>query len=134
MAEQLSSEGDQYPIEPRVSPLVYGLASIRVVVPCWSCQGHLSRDRHQVKPPQVWLYSTSLFYVHLIGQFLTEEHEKHRCHHLWQIRSGPYAQGQIPIFIIEPRMSPLEIIQTDALKILQRDLYTLGRNFEQRIR
>ncbi|MDP6978913.1 MAG: hypothetical protein QF570_09975 [Myxococcota bacterium] len=132
---QLSSEADRYPIEHRVLPLVYGLATMRVVMPCWSCQGHpATRDGGCVKAPQIWFYSLSLVHVHLIGQFVADAHAGRELRHEWHVRTNPYSERNVPIFILEPRMSAEEITQRDCLNDIQHDLHHLGKDFEQRIR
>jgi len=132
---QLSSEGERYPVEHLVLPLVYGLASLRVVSPCWSCQGHEATvEGGTVKSPQVWFYSSSLGLVHLLGQFLAEAWTGKRLRHEWQVRTNPYSERNLPIFIIEPCMTVEEISQRDCLNDLQHDLHYLGKDFEPRLR
>ncbi len=134
-AMKISSDGNRYPIEQRVLPLVYGLASMRVITPCWSCQGHPATcDDGSVKAPQVWFYSRSIALVHLIGQFLSDAWTAKQLRHEWQVRTSPYSERNVPIFIIEPHMSVDEITERDCLNDLQHDLHFLGTDFEHRIR
>ena len=46
---QMSSDPDKYPIESGVVSLAYAFYTMRVMMPCWSCEGHVSDDGEIVK-------------------------------------------------------------------------------------
>jgi len=40
----LSIDPGRYPIEPKVTPLVFELRTTRVMQTCWSCEGHMDPE------------------------------------------------------------------------------------------
>src|ERR1700678_3681924 len=60
---RLSSEGEQSPVEPLVSPLVFELKKLGVFYPCWSCEGHTGQDGKVRNIPRVWFYADSVVHV-----------------------------------------------------------------------
>ncbi len=54
--QRLSIDGDRYPIEKGILPLVFEMASRQVYKPVWSCEGHEVLGG-ALKLPQVWFYS-----------------------------------------------------------------------------
>ena len=87
-ARKLSSEPDRYPIERLVLPFVFHLNALRVVQPCWSCDGHLdtfSAEEKIWKLPQVWFYSRSVVYPKLINDYLRDLKHHSRLNHHWQV-------------------------------------------------
>ena len=78
-ASNMSSEGERYPVEEKIRPLVYSFYTLRVCMPCWSCEGHYKSNGFEVsKVPKVWFYSRSLLYPRLISEHLSllKSHKK----------------------------------------------------------
>lgn len=67
---QMSSQGDRYPVEPKVAGLVFGFNCFRVCPPFWSCEGHRLLDGTLQRVTQVWFYTRLLIYPRLIGDWL----------------------------------------------------------------
>jgi hypothetical protein len=133
-ARFLSSEPTQYPIEPHVVPLVYALASLRLVHPCWSCEGHRRPIGGLVRVPQVWFYSSSTIYPGLIAVHLKELEFHRRLLHAWMVSVCPHTSGGVTIFQIQPEHMTQDEARADALPSLQQDLRAIGDSLEGSIR
>ncbi len=130
----LSSDPEQYPIEPHVVPLVYSLSSLRLVPPCWSCEGHNTYYSNPVRMPQVWFYSAHTIYAELISHYLHDLSFQKKLVHSWQVIVCPHTEGGASIFQICPeRNEPKEPFESQ-LGELQKDLHTIGSSLAEEIR
>ena len=128
---QLSSDGQRYPIEPKVVPLVFGLHELRLCTPYWSCEGHLRTDGEIFRLPQVWFYSRSLIYPRLISDWLALLRGAHRLENPWHIAVSYSESGLDTGFSIEP---DVKLIPTVDLASLQRDLTVLAEGLVPEVR
>lgn len=104
----MSSEGDRYPVEPKVVELVFGLNCLQVCPPFWSCEGHRAQDGALQRVPQVWFYTRSLVYPRLIGDWLARLYFKKRIRNPWHICVS-YSESSLDTgFSIEPDMKQIE--------------------------
>jgi hypothetical protein len=133
-ARFLSSEPDRYPIEPYVLPLVYVLASLRLVFPCWSCEGHLRPTGGLTRMPQVWFYSASTVYPELIAAHLAELTFRRTLAHAWTISVCPHTTGGATIFQIQPQQLDEAEVQAAELASLQNDLVTIADSLAPSLR
>lgn len=122
-AEALSSEPERYPIEPAVLPLVFALARLKVLKPCWSCEGHNYPSGKLWKLPQVWFYTCSPTYAHLIGKFLWEMKTSKLLSYDWRVSLSAFGDMGCATYIIEPALLP----DDGELRKLQLDLEVMGR-------
>lgn len=121
---QMSSEGDRYPIEPKITALVFGFNCLRVCPPYWSCEGHLSPDGSVHRLPQVWFYTRSLVYPRLIGDWLARLHFKKQIANPWHICVS-YSESNLDTgFSIEP---DLKLIARVDLTVLQQDVAVISK-------
>jgi len=122
-AQALSSEPQRYPIEPNVLPLVFSLARLHYLQPCWSCEGHNDGKGQLWKLPQVWFYTCSSCYAHLVGKFLWEMKTSKLLSYEWRVNLCAFGDPGCATYIIEPARLP-----DDAeLRKLQLDLEVMGR-------
>ena len=122
----LSSEPQEHPIEPNVLPLVYSMNVVRVIQPCWSCEGHMQDDGQEIhKLPEVWFYSSSVVYPELLAQHLTQLRTGKDLSAPWQVTLAPYsADNSTAMFIVKPELLPESSSQ--VLSRLQRDLHRIA--------
>jgi len=122
----LSSEPAQHPIEPHMVPLVYALAGLRVVPPCWSCEGHLKPIGGLVRAPQVWFYSAATVYPELIASYLSDLQFNRKLRHQWMVSVCPHAAGGATLFQIQPEHIQPSEVQTADLRSLHQDLLAIA--------
>lgn len=122
----LSTEPDQHPIEPHMVPLIYALSSLRIVPPCWSCEGHLRPIGGLTRLPQVWFYSASTVYPELIASYFTDMKSRGKLVHQWTVSICPHTPGGATLFQIQPEGLQSFEIQAKDLPSLQNDLCTIG--------
>lgn len=118
----MSGSPDRYPIEPGIVPLVYALYSMRLITPCWSCEGHVESDGVMRKRPKVWFYSSSSFYVKLISQTINDLQSQHKISSGWGIRILPFSES---MYSTTYSIEPLEI--NVGLEKLRADIILLGK-------
>lgn len=133
-ARFLSSEPTQYPIEPHAVSLVYALAGLRLVSPCWSCEGHVRPAGGLVRIPQVWFYSSSTVYPELIALHLKDLEFHRKLLHAWMVSVCPHTAGGTTIFQIQPEHVTPADARADALPSLHQDLHTIGDSLDGSIR
>ncbi len=120
---QMSSDGERYPIEPRIVALVFGFNCLRICPPFWSCEGHQYPDGTIQRVPQVWFYTRSLVYPRLIGDWLVRLRFRQRIANPWHICVS-YAEGSLDTgFSIEP---DLKMIPCLSLPAFQQDVAVIA--------
>ena len=125
-AKVISSESDRYPIEPLVFPLVFALSRFNFIKPCWSCEGHNDQYGKLWKLPQVWFYTCSPCYAHLIGKFLWEMKKTKLIQYDWRVSLSAFGDLSCATYIIETALLPDNCELTE----LQLDLEVLANCFE----
>ena len=119
----MSSEGDRYPIEPKIAGLVFGFNCLRVCPPFWSCEGHEYPDGSFRRVPQVWFYASSIVYPRLIGDWLARLQFQKRIANPWHICVA-YSESRFYTgFSIEP---DLKMMQPVRLEDLQQDIAVIA--------
>lgn len=120
---KMSSEGDRYPIEPKIVALVFGFNCLRVCQSFWSCEGHQYPDGSLQRVPQVWFYTRSLVYPRLIGDWLTRLYFQKRIANPWHICVS-YSESSLDTgFSIEPDLKMMTCVVLDEL---QRDVAVIS--------
>ncbi len=129
--KQLSSEGERYPIEDKVLPLVFTLRQMNVCEPCWSCEGHLDRDYNLNKVPQVWFHTDSMILIRLLDECLGMFTAKKLLKYSWEIAVS-YAERKSTanVFTIKPDLNLVERIE---LKHLQEDLKNIAKHVAEEL-
>lgn len=130
---RLSSEPAKHPIEPNILPLVYGLSSLRLMQPCWSCEGHINNNNQIHKIPQVWFYSSTVVYPQLFSMHLHNLVANNKLSEPWQITVSPFsADSLVTTFIVKPEL--VNGIANTSLEKLQKDLHCISNNIANHIR
>ena len=125
----LSIDPVQYPIEVKVIPLVYELFSMKLVQPCWSCEGH-TQDKGDGqtwlwKVPQVCFYSSSPVYPQLLLRCLNNLKYTKQLSYPWHVVLSDFSQTWDVTYSIQPDLN--QVAQPDLSKI-QADLLVIGNN------
>ncbi|MCJ8320174.1 MAG: hypothetical protein MJK12_11115 [Colwellia sp.] len=124
--KQMSSDPIRYPIEPNIVSMVYCMYTLRLLMPCWSCEGHENSDNEIIKFPKVWFYSTSSFYVKLVSQAISSFRSKRIIHYPWLVKILPYSQSMFTLtYSLEPA---IELDTNYQLSLLQKDIVTIADN------
>jgi len=130
--QSMSSEGDRYPIETAVRGVTYELASLGVVHPCWSCEGHSDSHGNIRKLPQVVFYAEHSIIGKLIADHLMDLYFKKATYYSWIVSISLIVPTyETTAWSIHPGNLQNEMF---SLPNLQRDLVVLGGGLEQAIR
>lgn len=122
-SRKLSIDGERHPIEPHVLPLVYALSALRIIEPCWSCEGHIS-DCGESKTPQVWFYSGSVVYPDLLQRCICRLSDSCKLSTLWEVSVCPHQpESAVTLFVVRP-----ESRADFRLGLLQDDLRRIGES------
>lgn len=70
LCDMLSSEGEDYPVEELIAPLVLELRRTGLFKPSWSCEGHLGHDGELWKVPRVWFTCESTLHLRILADML----------------------------------------------------------------
>lgn len=119
---RLSSDGERYPLEPLVAPLVFELKRTGVFYPCWSCEGHADQAGDLWKIPRVWFYADSVVHIRALAESIDGLVHARRLSVRWHI-AVTYSDATNPdtTFSLEPESAP-----DSSLKALQNDLRILS--------
>lgn len=129
--KQMSSEPTMYPIESNIVPMVYAMYTLRLLMPCWSCEGHENSQHEIVKFPKVWFYSTSPFYAKLISQVISSLMSKRMITYNWLVSILPYSQSMFTLtYSIEPDIKHEKDVK---LSSLQNDLLVIAQNLRSEV-
>lgn len=131
-ASALSSDPNNFPLEPKVVPLVYELRKTRVIQPCWSCEGHIGHDGKLWKLPQICFYSASPVYATLLVNYLSLLQHKKKLTHEWIIVVSSFSNKANSLtYTIEPKLSPDISIHLGSM---QADLIIIADNLAENIK
>ncbi len=120
----LSSDPKNYPLEPKIAPLVYELKLLQVFEPCWSCEGHLGLKGELWKMPEIWFYARSVVHVRLLAEAITELHERGLLKALWEVAICQTERDDIETCF---SLRPGKIKKAVSLDELQDDLDIFAR-------
>ncbi|MCH8134586.1 MAG: hypothetical protein IIB77_01240 [Proteobacteria bacterium] len=128
----MSSDGNRYPIEEKIAPLVFGFNCLRVCRPYWSCEGHQHGAERISKVPQVWFYASSLMYPKLIAEYLARLQTRKAIYNSWQV-CVTYAEENLQAgFSIRPDM--VFIGDETGLESMQRDVQIIAESLVAGVR
>ena len=129
---QMSSDPDRFPIEKHVVPVVYSIYSLKLMMPCWSCEGHLDKSQNITKMPKIWFYSVSPFYAKLVSQVLSDLRQKRDLENDWIVRILPFSQS---MFTLTYCIEPVKDLFTDYYELtsLQNDMLTIGEKLRSEV-
>ncbi len=122
--QALSSDPEGYPIESDILPLVFALARVDGVSPCWSCEGHCSQHRGLTRLPQVWFQTRILPLVSLVDDCLQGGLAAGELSTRWHVRAVTTGDRVDSAFCIEPCLQGSEAVlhdlQADARAVAKR--------------
>lgn len=125
--KQMSSDPERYPIESGVVPLVYAFYTMRLMMPCWSCEGHSDANGTILKTPKLWFYATNEFYPKLVAQYVSTLKGERKITNHWSVRILPFSQS---MFTTTYSLEPQDIIpDCTNLLSLQNDLRAIAKDF-----
>lgn len=128
---ELSCDPGGHPIEPAIVPLVYAVATLRSVVPCWSCEGHKKKTGGLLRPPQVWFHAQSLAHVAVIDEFIQDLSVKSKLTHHWRVRSITMGNRLDSTFALEPDLHDWDDV---SLLRLRRDADIIAEELTKGVR
>lgn len=126
----LTSDPERYPIEPRILPLVFELNALKVVQPCWSCEGHNGATEEVEKLPSVWFYADDIVYAELLNTYLIESYARRLTHVPWIVTLSPGPEDTA--FSCRPDIWGRSANAT--LKDLQSDAFALAKEVREQTR
>lgn len=102
----LSSDPDNYPVEPNITPLVFEMTRLGMFRPCWSCEGHLRPNGSLWKIPRVWFYCDSTVHIRLLTDGIKELEKDGKIQASWQV-AVTFSDSDNPetTFSLEPALS-----------------------------
>lgn len=125
----LSSDGDEYPLDIKIAPLVFELKRMGFYTPCWSCEGHLGPDGKVWKLPRVWFYTTSDVYVRLLNDAIQCFAFSQILNALWEIKLVAIADASFDtMYSLEPAAQNEEhnlLKLQDDISLLSLNLFRL---------
>ena len=104
-AASLSSDPARHPIESKIVPLVFEMSSVRLVQPCWSCEGHFNQDGDLWKLPQLTFYSMSPIYPQLLLAHINELKISKKLAYEWHIVLTNFGNSWHMSYNIEPNLN-----------------------------
>jgi len=123
LARKLSSEPEEFPLESRIVPLVYALNSLRVVTPCWSCEGHNDSADQLIKLPSVWFNTSSQGLPRLLVEHCGQLYGDRETYYRWGIEVLGLGDVMQTTYSLRPNLSLLD----DAnLSHLHKDIVVLA--------
>ena len=121
----LSSDLDNYPLEGKITPLVFELKRIGFYTPCWSCEGHLGVYGELWKLPCVWFYTESLTYLRVLGEAIKNLSIQNKLKFEWEIKLVPSEPNNLDSrFALQPSLQDSSI----SLEKVQDDINILSEN------
>ena len=128
----LSSHPEEFPIEPNIVPLVFGLMSTRVIQTCWSCEGHMDENNNLLNLPMVSFYTSNQVYPQLLHRHLIKLKIDKKVFYSWQIVLTDYAQTWAQTYSIVPDLC---FVKEDVrLGALQNDLKIIAENVQEKLK
>ncbi len=130
-AHHLSCDPHDHPIEAGIVPLVYAMATLRTIVPCWSCEGHEKKTGGLMRPPQVWFHARALSHVAVIDEFVQELATGKKLSCRWHVRSVTMGNRLDSTFALAPDLQDTAEV---SLPHLRRDARTIAEELTQGVR
>lgn len=125
----LSSHPKEFPIEPNVAPLVFGLMSTCVTQTCWSCEGHMDENNKLISLPTVSFYTSSPVYSQLLHRHVVNLKIDKKLVYTWHVVLSDYAQTWGQTYSIVP---DLNFVNKEVhLGSLQNDLKVIAEDLQE---
>ena len=106
-------------IEEAIAPMVFELARLSPLDPCWSCEGHLDPMGELWKTPKVWFYCDSIVAIRVLTASIQDLFLVRKLSAQWQIAAVYTGEtGLDPMFSIQPCIQEGD---GDTLRRLRKD-------------
>lgn len=128
----LSTQPNEFPIEPNIVPLVFGLMSTRVTQTCWSCEGHMDTNNKLIKLPTVSFYTSSPVYSQLLHRHVSKLKLDKKLSYPWHVVLMDYAQTWAQTYSIIPDLNFVE--KEIHLGALQNDLKIIAEDLQEKMK
>ncbi len=115
--KRMSSDGDQFPVEAKVAPLVYAFLRLRECQPCWSCEGHESRPGAPMRLPRVIFYARSTVYPALIAEAVAKLYFQKKISNRWEVVITPVGNMLDATYTLQPNVALGEVVGLDHLQV-----------------
>lgn len=125
--KQMSSDGERFPIEAKIAPLVYAFSKLRECPPCWSCEGHDGGGIRPNRLPRVIFYARSSLYPALISEAVASLLFQKKLSGPWEVTVTPVGNMLDPTYTLQPNMADIQDVQLDRL---QADIMVIAENLE----
>ncbi len=123
--KQMSSEGERYPIEPAIAPLVHAFLRLRELRPCWSCEGHGPGAGSVARPPRVIFYARSALYPALVAEAIATMLFQKKLSCPWEVAVTPIGNMLDASYTLQPDITG---DNDPALSQLQTDVKVIAAN------
>lgn len=121
----LSGDPENHPLESKVVPIAFEMATSRVFQTCWSCEGHVDQDGHLWKFPQVSFYVSAPVYAQLLLKYVNGLMNDGKLSYSWSVLVSDYGPLNGVTYTLQPNLH----LQVDVhLGKLQHDLLTVSQN------
>ena len=128
----LSTQPDEFPIEPNVVPLVFGLMSTRMTQTCWSCEGHMDSNNNLIKLPTVSFYTSFPVYAQLLHKHVSKLKMDKKLVYPWHVVLTDYAQTWGQTYSVVPDLNFVD--KEIHLGRLQNDLKVIANDLQSNMK
>lgn len=125
--KEMSSDGDLFPIEQKIAPLVYAFHQLRECQPCWSCEGHEASAGAPMRLPRVIFYARSNIYPALIAEAASKLLFQKNISVPWDVVITPVDNKLDATYTLQPNISQIDGVRLDQL---QSDALIIAENLQ----
>ena len=121
----LSADPENHPLEPKVVPISFEMASSGVFQTCWSCEGHIDQAGKLWKFPQVSFYVGAPVYAQILLRYINSLANEGKLSYAWHVLVSDYGPLNGVTYTLQPNLQ----LQAEVhLGKLQQDLLTVSQN------
>jgi hypothetical protein len=128
--QKMSSDGEKFPIEDGIAPLVLAFLQLREFTPCWSCGGHEAEAGRDARPPRVIFYARSTLYPALISEAVSTLSFQRKLTCPWEVVVTPVGNMLDATYTLQPNLAAGEDPTLAQLKI---DARTIAESLEKEV-
>jgi hypothetical protein len=111
-------------------PLVFELNALRLVQPCWSCEGHADTSGRTIKAPRVWFYATAVVYAELLCQHVAKLKGSGKTQSPWLVSLCEFSEDDnATAYALEPERGA-----DQKLAVLQADVAAIAKDLAATLR
>lgn len=125
--KQMSSDGERFPIETGIAPLVLAFLQLRELNPCWSCEGHEANPGAEARPPRVIFYARSTLYPALVAEAVSVLQFQKKLSCPWEVAVTPVGNMLDATYTLQPNLADAK---KPTLRQLQNDVLVIAENLQ----